>query len=84
MQRFRAAAEPHVQSHEVIIFYHFAEDQSSALELNAYVVTDPASPFYVMGPALRLGPDHRFLSSGSLGSMGFALPAANGPVATGH
>jgi acetolactate synthase-1/2/3 large subunit len=37
-----------------------------------------------MGQALRLGPDHRFLSSGSLGAMGFALPAANGAAATGQ
>jgi acetolactate synthase-1/2/3 large subunit len=37
-----------------------------------------------MGQALRLGPDHRFLSSGSLGAMCFALSLANLVPATGQ
>lgn len=37
-----------------------------------------------MGQALRLGPGQRFLSSGSLGAMGFALPAVNGAASTGQ
>jgi acetolactate synthase-1/2/3 large subunit len=82
-QRFRVAAEPHEQSHDAINFYHFAEALSRALGANDCVVADAGSAFYVMGQALRLGPDQRFLSSGSLGAMGFALPAANGAAATG-
>ena len=83
-QRFKVADEPHEQSHEAINYYHFAEALSCALGVNDCVVADAGSAFYVMGQALRLGPDQRFLSSGSLGAMGFALPAANGAAATGH
>ena len=57
---------------------------SRALGGNDCVVADAGSAFYVMGQALRLGPGQRFLSSGSLGAMGFALPAANGAASTGQ
>jgi acetolactate synthase-1/2/3 large subunit len=81
-KRFRVAAEPHEQSDEEINFYHFVEALSHCLGVNDCVVADAGSAFYVMGQALRLGPSQRFLSSGSLGAMGFALPAANGAAAT--
>ncbi len=47
------------------------------------MVADAGSSFYVMGQALRLKKGQRFISSGSMGAMGFALPAANGAAATG-
>lgn len=83
-QRFRVSAEPHEQSPEAINYYHFAEALSRALGDNDCVIADAGSGFYVMGQALRLGPGQRFLSSGSLGAMGFALPAANGAATTGQ
>lgn len=80
--RFKVADEPHEKSHEAINYYHFAEALSCELGADDCVVADAGSAFYVMGQALRLGPRQRFLSSGSLGAMGFALPAANGAAAT--
>ena len=83
-QRYPVAAEPHEKSHGEINYYHFADSLSNALGANDCVVADAGSAFYVMGQALRLGANQRFLSSGSLGSMGYALPAANGAAATGQ
>jgi acetolactate synthase I/II/III large subunit len=57
---------------------------SLALGVNDCVAADAGSAFYVMGQAFRLFPGQRFLSSGSLGAMGLALPAANGAAAIGH
>lgn len=83
-QRYPVVAEPHEKSHEGINYYHFADSLSHALGANDCVVADAGSAFYVMGQALRLGANQRFLSSGSLGAMGYALPAANGAAATGQ
>jgi acetolactate synthase-1/2/3 large subunit len=82
--RFQVTAEPHEQSPAAINYYHFAEALSRTLGDDDCVIADAGSAFYVMGQALRLKPRQRFLSSGSLGAMGFALPAANGAAATGQ
>jgi acetolactate synthase-1/2/3 large subunit len=72
----------HSESHECnaseINYYHFVESLSTSLPPNAGVVADAGSSFYVMGQALRLKNGQRFVSSGSMGAMGFALPTANG------
>jgi acetolactate synthase-1/2/3 large subunit len=83
-ERFPVAAEPHERSATAINFYAFAEALSNSLGDDDCVVADAGSAFYVMGQALRLRPRQRFLSSGSLGAMGFALPAANGAAASGQ
>lgn len=82
--RFRVAAEPHERSEAALNFYEFAEALSRVLGEDDCVVADAGSAFYVMGQALRVKRRQRFLSSGSLGAMGFALPAANGAASTGH
>lgn len=80
-QRYPVRLEAHERSAEGINFYHFAEALSTALDQDACVVADAGSAFYVMGQAWRLKSGQRFISSGSLGAMGFALPAANGAAA---
>lgn len=77
-QRYPVRLEPHETSADGINFYHFAEALSSTLGHDACIVADAGSAFYVMGQALRLKVGQRFISSGSMGAMGFALPAANG------
>lgn len=82
-ERFRVADEPHETHPTAVNFYAFADSLSRRLGDGACVVADAGSSFYVMGQALRLKKGQRFISSGSLGAMGFALPAANGAAATG-
>lgn len=80
-ERYAVSREPHDRSSDAVNYYDFAETLSSALKGDECVVTDAGSAFYAMGQGLRLKQGERFISSGSLGAMGFALPAANG-VAT--
>ena len=77
-QRFAVKNEPHKRDVGGINFYSFAEALSVALHGGETVVTDAGSAFYVMGQAFRLKEGQRFISSGSLGTMGFAVPAAVG------
>lgn len=79
--RYAVNREPHDRSGESVNYYDFAEELSCSLKGNECIVTDAGSAFYAMGQGLRLKQNQRFISSGSLGAMGFALPAANG-VAT--
>lgn len=79
--KYAVSREAHDRNADAVNYYDFAEELSSALKGNESVVTDAGSAFYAMGQGLRLKQDQRFISSGSLGAMGFALPAANG-VAT--
>jgi acetolactate synthase-1/2/3 large subunit len=76
--RYPVHSEPHERNASEINYYHFAESLSKALPPNACVVADAGSAFYVMGQALRLKNGQRFVSSGSMGAMGFALPTSNG------
>ncbi len=80
-ERYAVALEPHDREAESVNYYDFAEELSRALKGDECVVADAGSAFYAMGQGFRVGPKQRFISSGSLGAMGFALPAANG-VAT--
>ena len=77
-RRYPVHAEPHERNMDKINYYHFAESLSTALPHNACVVADAGSAFYVMGQALRLKNGQRFVSSGSMGAMGFGLPTSNG------
>jgi acetolactate synthase-1/2/3 large subunit len=82
-QRYPVHQEAHERKKEGINYYHFAEALSTALDQDACVVADAGSAFYVMGQALRLKAGQRFISSGSMGAMGFALPTANGAAVAG-
>jgi acetolactate synthase-1/2/3 large subunit len=82
-QRYPVHLEAHEYKADGINFYHFVDALSSVLESDACVVADAGSAFYVMGQALRLKSGQRFISSGSMGAMGFALPTANGASVTG-
>ncbi len=61
-----------------INFYQFFEQLEKFLPEDCILVTDSGSSFYVMGQAFRIKKNQRFINSGSLGAMGFALPAATG------
>lgn len=79
--RYPVHMEPHERQKGSINFYHFVDALSDALGADSCIVSDAGSSFYVMGQALRLKDGQRFISSGSMGAMGYALPAANGAAA---
>jgi acetolactate synthase-1/2/3 large subunit len=80
--RYAVNREPHDRISDAVNYYDFAEELSCALKGNECIVTDAGSAFYAMGQGFRAKEKQRFISSGSLGAMGFALPAANGVATT--
>ena len=76
--RYPVYREPHKVVSGSINMYHFMHELSKKLDSNVCVTTDSGSSFYVTGQALLVKDGQRFISSGSLGAMGFALPAACG------
>lgn len=76
--RYAVRNEKHDRTGDFVNYYDFAEELSCALRGDECVVTDAGSAFYAMGQGFRVKQNQRFISSGSLGAMGFALPAANG------
>jgi acetolactate synthase-1/2/3 large subunit len=73
--------EPHRVDEGPVNYYEFADVLSDLLKGDETIVTDAGSAFYVMGQALRLKGAQRFISSGSMGAMGFTLPAGLGVCA---
>ena len=73
--------EPHRIDDGPVNYYEFVDMLSNLLKGNETIVADAGSAFYVMGQAFRLKGTQRFISSGSMGSMGFTLPAGLGVCA---
>jgi acetolactate synthase-1/2/3 large subunit len=83
--KFAVAKEPHNFSTPEINMYEFVDLLSANLEGNETVITDAGLCFYIMGQAFKLKKGQRYLVSGGLGSMGYALPASIGAsLATNH
>lgn len=76
--KYPVFAEPHTREANSVNYYDFAKVLGDLLGENAKIVTDAGSAFYVMGQAFQMKEGQRFVSSGSLGAMGFAVPAATG------
>lgn len=75
---FSPYLELHKRENNKINFYDFAKKLDQAATSNDVIVTDAGSAFYIFGQAFRYKQGQRLISSGSLGAMGFALPAATG------
>ena len=78
---FAVNKEPHRIDDGPINFYQFADVISDAVGDDVTVVTDAGSAFYVLGQAFRARDDQRYIVSGALGAMGYALPASLGAAA---
>jgi acetolactate synthase-1/2/3 large subunit len=76
--RHPVSKEMHNYTTTQINMYEFVEKLSSILEGGETVITDAGLCFYVMGQAFKLKQHQRYIVSGGLGSMGYALPAAIG------
>jgi acetolactate synthase-1/2/3 large subunit len=79
--RHAATREPHRIDQGPVNFYEFAAVLSDQLQGGETIVTDAGSAYYVMGQAFRLKGRQRYLVSGALGAMGWALPASLGVCA---
>lgn len=80
-RRFAVSAEPHDVSTPEINYYEVCDALSELLVRDEIIVTDAGSAFYTLGQAYRIKEEQRYIVSGALGSMGYALPAAIGAAA---
>ena len=76
--RYHVMNEPHRLDEGPVNFYEFADVLSDALQGDETIVTDAGSAFYVMGQAFRVKESQRYIVSGAMGAMGYALPASIG------
>ena len=79
--KYAVSREPHLLDEGPVNFYEFADCLSEVTGEHASIVTDAGSAFYVMGQAFKLKKGQRYIVSGALGSMGYALPASIGVCA---
>jgi acetolactate synthase I/II/III large subunit len=77
-EKYAVAKEPHDLSTLDINMYEFVDSLSANLEGDETVITDAGLCFYIMGQAFKLKKGQRYIVSGGLGSMGYALPASIG------
>lgn len=75
--------EPHDLSTSEINMYEFADVLSESSSPGDTIVTDAGLCFYIMGQAFLTKEGQRYIVSGGLGSMGYALPASIGAIAAG-
>jgi acetolactate synthase-1/2/3 large subunit len=76
--KYAVAKEPHNFSTPDINMYEFVDLLSTNLAGDETIITDAGLCFYIMGQAFKLKLGQRYLVSGGLGSMGYALPASIG------
>jgi acetolactate synthase-1/2/3 large subunit len=76
--RYAVMREPHRMGEGPASYYEFADVLSEALQGNETIVTDAGLAFYVMGQAFRIKEEQRYIVSGAMGAMGYALPASIG------
>ncbi len=70
--------EPHEQSMAEINLYNFVNALSRESKAGDVFVSDAGLCYYVMGQALLLKENQRYIVSGGLGAMGYAIPASIG------
>lgn len=70
--------EPHRKTGDALNMYEVADVISRVSPESATMVVDAGLAFYVMGQAIRIKESQRYIVSGGLGAMGYALPASIG------
>ena len=76
--KYAVIKEPHDLSTQEINMYEFVDVLADTLQGGETVITDAGLCFYIMGQAFKLKKGQRYIVSGGLGSMGYALPASIG------
>ncbi len=79
---FAVMKEPHIiEDAGPVNLYDVADTLSDVLTGEETVITDAGCSFYVMGQAFRLKGSERYIVSGAMGAMGYAVPAGIGVCA---
>lgn len=63
---------------EGVNYYYFVDRLTRKLNADVSIISDAGSSFYVVGQAIQIKKNQRYITSGGLATMGFNLPAAIG------
>lgn len=69
---------PSYKNEKMVNTYYFTDILSDYLNAEDIIVIDSGSSSYVLSQAIKIKQGQRFIASGGLGSMGYALPASIG------
>lgn len=76
--KYPVVLDEYKKQKEPINTYYFTDILSSQLTQRDIIVIDSGSSSYVVSQSIKIQYGQRYLASGGLGSMGYALPAAIG------
>jgi len=77
-KKYQIILEPHKRDGKVLNYYDIIHNISQLIPENSTIISDAGAAFYIMGQAFRIKKKQKYLIPGSLGQMGYALPASSG------
>lgn len=77
-KKFQVISEPHFRNKSKFNYYDLIFYLSNLIPQKSTIVTDAGAAYYILGQSYRLKKNQRYIVPGSHGTMGYALPAANG------
>ena len=75
---YQVISENHKRNKKIFNYYDLVHKISSLIPKNSTIISDAGAAFYIMGQAFRIKIGQKYIIPGSLGQMGYALPAASG------
>ncbi len=80
-KKYQVILEPHQRSSKKLNFYDIVHNISQLVPENSTIISDAGAAFYIMGQTFRVKNKQKYIIPGSLGQMGYAIPAASGASA---
>jgi acetolactate synthase-1/2/3 large subunit len=77
-KKYPVCLESYSDDSNGINYYKFVDLVTNFISSDVSIVSDAGSSFYVVSQAANIKPNQRYITSGALATMGFALPAAIG------
>ena len=77
-KKYQIILEPHVRKKSALNYYDIVHNISQLIPENSTIISDAGAAFYIMGQAFRIKKNQKYLIPGSLGQMGYAIPASSG------
>lgn len=80
-KRYQVILEPHKRQGKLLNFYDIVHNISLLIPEKSTIISDAGAAFYIMGQTFRTKKNQKYLIPGSLGQMGYAIPASSGASA---
>jgi len=83
-EKYQVILEPHKRNGKLLNYYDIVHNISQLIPENSTIVSDAGAAFYIMGQTFRIKKRQKYLIPGSLGQMGYAIPASSGASMYGN